>query len=79
MKNMSIIFLLVLAVFAEKTFAQWTCCDTVSFETPTLNIVIDTLSGNLWQIAKPDKTFFNSAHSGTNATVSYTHLTLPTN
>lgn len=79
MKNISIIFLFVLAVFAEKTFAQWTCCDTVSFETPTSNIVIDTLSGNLWQIAKPDKTFFNSAHSGTNAILTDSIYTYPPN
>ena len=32
--------------------------DTVSFENPETNILIDTLGGNLWQIGVPQKTYF---------------------
>ncbi|MGD0712010.1 MAG: T9SS type A sorting domain-containing protein [Bacteroidales bacterium] len=47
--------------------AQQFYYDTVSFEKHASEIVIDTTGGNLWQIGKPQKTFFNSAHSGTKA------------
>jgi len=79
MKKISIIFLFVLIVCNQQSYAQWSCCDTVSFEKPSTNIVIDTLTGNLWQIGKPHKTFFNSSHSGTNAILTDTINNYPQN
>lgn len=67
MKKISVLFLFAITAFCKPAAAQWLCCDTVSFEKPTSNIVIDSLPGNLWQIGNPQKPFFNSAHSGTNA------------
>lgn len=79
MKKIYIILLFALAAITEKASAQWTCCDTMSFETPAIDIVLDTLPGNLWQIGKPDKTFFDSAHSGTNAILTDSIHTYPIN
>lgn len=65
----SLLFLIILVVLTitwEQLNAQWTY-DQVSFETPTSKIIIDTTSGNLWQIGAPSKLLFNSAHSGIKA------------
>jgi hypothetical protein len=73
---LSIFFFLTL-VF-DTTNAQWSL-DTVSFETPTTEIVIDTLGHNLWQIGKPHKTYFDTAHSGINAILTDTLNAYPPN
>jgi len=79
MKKISIIFLFVLIASTQQSYAQWLCCDTVSFETPATDIVIDTLPGNLWQTGKPQKTFFNSAHTGAKAILTDTINIYPPN
>lgn len=53
--------------------------DLVSFEIPSLEIVIDTAGGNLWQIGEPQKTFFNSAFAGTKAILTDTVNYYPAN
>jgi hypothetical protein len=53
--------------------------DSVFFETQTSKIIIDTTGGNLWQIGKPQKTFFNSAHSGQKAILTDTTGYYPPN
>jgi hypothetical protein len=79
MKKISIISLFVLFACTQQSYSQWSCCDTISFEKPTTNIVIDTLPGNLWQIGKPQKPFFNSAHSETNAILTDSIYNYPPN
>lgn len=79
MKRISVIILFTLIILSRESYAQWLCCDTISFEKPTTNLVIDTLTGNLWQIGKPSKTFFNSAHTGTNAILTDTINSYPQN
>src|SRR5687767_10238215 len=71
-----VIFNLTLVQY--NTNAQWSR-DTVSFETPTTSIVIDTVGGNLWQIGKPQKAFFDTAHSGINAILTDTLNDYPSN
>lgn len=71
-----IIFFLTLVY--HNTNAQW-YRDTVSFEATTTEIVIDTNGNNVWQIGKPQKTFFDTAHSGINAILTDTLHTYPPN
>jgi len=78
MKKISIVFLFVLIACTHQSYAQWSC-DTISFEKPTTKIVIDTLPGNLWQIGKPKKPFFNSAHSESNAILTDSIYNYPPN
>ena len=73
---LAIIFILTLVY--ERSNAQWTL-DTVSFETPTTKIIIDTAGNNLWQIGQPQKTFFDTAHSGINAILTDTLNDYPPN
>ncbi len=65
-KLFPLIVLFLLVFTSMKTNAQYTY-DSVSFETPTSTILIDTSSNNMWQIGTPSKLFFDSAHSGTKA------------
>ena len=53
--------------------------DTVSFESPSTKIVIDSTGGNLWQIGRPQKLFFDTAHSGLNVIVTDTLNSYPPN
>lgn len=66
---LKIIFILTLV--CAKTNAQ-PSNDTISFETSSSTIVIDTAGNNLWQIGQPQKIFFDAAHSGLNAIVTDT-------
>lgn len=75
-KNLLLFFLFIIAGGQAK--AQWTY-DSLSFETPTTKIIIDTTGGNLWSIGKPQKTFFDSAHSTTKAIVTDTISNYPPN
>lgn len=43
--------------------------DTIDFESPTYYLSIDTSSANVWQVCKPNKTFFDSAYSADSAIV----------
>lgn len=61
-----LIFLLSILIISGKANAQYTY-DSVSFETPTSKIMIDTSENNIWQIGTPDKIFFDTAHSGVKA------------
>lgn len=85
--------LLVLLVFSASGYAQseiwppydclevmWQFSDTTDFETPFANVHIDTAAaGNIWQIGTPNKTVFTGAWSGSNAIVTDTVNTYPTN
>lgn len=61
-----------------KVYSQYNY-DSVSFETPTSKIIIDTSGNNIWQIGTPNKVFFNSAHNGTKAIVTDTINSYPIN
>lgn len=78
MKNLlyalEIVFILVLA--HHKANAQWSW-DTISFEIPTTNIVMDSPGNTVWQIGEPHKSFFNTAHSGFNAILTDTANAYP--
>ncbi len=69
-------YVMAILLFAPTLFAQ---IDTVNFETPAPHINIDTNSGNIWQIGKPNKTVFDSAYSGSNAILTDTLLPYPIN
>lgn len=64
------VLLIVLMATFSGMFAQ--PLDTISFENPSANIHILQSTGNLWQIGKPQKTFFNGAHSGSKVIVTDT-------
>jgi len=71
-------FSVLLTVLSIKINAQLTF-DTISFEIPTPDIVIDTAGNNLWQIGQPHKTFFDTAHSAPNAILTDTLNDYPPN
>ena len=72
-----IVILFILNISA-KVYSQYNY-DSVSFETPTSKIIIDTTGNNIWQIGTPNKVFFNSAHNGTKAIVTDTINSYPIN
>lgn len=53
--------------------------DSITFEIPPTEIIIDTIGGNLWQIGKPQKPFLNNAHSGINVIITDTINNYPSN
>jgi len=59
-------FICCLALLPGKANAQWSY-DVVTFEVPVTKIVIQPGNGNLWQIGRPQKTFFNAAEEGVKA------------
>lgn len=70
----SLLFLLLFVAWcstSNKARAQWSY-DSVTFEQVTDKIVIENSGDNIWQIGTPQKTFFNSAHSGIKAIVTDT-------
>jgi hypothetical protein len=73
------VIFLILTLVHYNTIAQEEIIDSVSFETPTSKILIDTAGSNLWQIGKPGKTFFDTAHSGINAILTDTLHDYPPN
>lgn len=64
--------LVVALINSGQVIAQWWSYDTVSFEIPTDNIIIEPTPGNLWQIGDPDKVLFDAAFSGQKAIVTDT-------
>lgn len=74
-----IFFFLTVLITAHHSIAQWVCCDTVSFETPSTSIILDTNNVGSWQIGAPHKTFFNSAQDGSKAIVTDTLGNYPPN
>ncbi|NOR87441.1 MAG: T9SS type A sorting domain-containing protein [Bacteroidales bacterium] len=62
----SLIILSLLVFTSIEANAQYTY-DSVSFESPTSTILIDTSNNNSWQIGTPSKLFFDAAHTGTKA------------
>ncbi len=75
MKNLYFILLLSFFVVfgkAAKSQNQYYYNDSVTFETPTTKIIIDTGANNLWQIGTPHKLFFDSAYAGQKAIVTDT-------
>lgn len=78
-KALLIPVLIILVAFAgRQAHAQWSY-DSVSFETPATQIVIDPAGNNLWQVGSPQKVFFNSAHAGTKAILTDTLNPYPQN
>ncbi len=63
--------LLMMSAFGQIK-AEWVPSDTITFESPSADILISPDSGNLWQIGKPQKTFFSNAHTGSKAIVTDT-------
>ena len=53
--------------------------DTITFEEPYEYLILDTSSQNIWQIGRPQKTFFDSAYSPPNAIVTDTINFYPVN
>lgn len=80
MKRQLIILIILLLILniSEKAYSQ-NNFDSVSFETPTSKIIIDTLGDNIWQIGTPTKVFFNSPHNGIKAILTDTVNSYPLN
>jgi len=74
----SLLVLIVITTNNSKTIAQNTY-DTISFETPTSKIIIDSMSSKVWQIGSPGKIFFNAPHSGLKAILTDTVNNYPKN
>jgi hypothetical protein len=58
--------------FTGKTILAQQDYDSVTFEYPVNKILIENSGDNIWQIGTPQKTFFDSAHSGAKAIVTDT-------
>lgn len=73
------IFILLALSVSPAAHAQY-YFDSVSFEVPASKIIIDTAnSDNIWQIGKPQKEIFNSAHGGVKAIMTDTMRSYPAN
>lgn len=70
------ISLIILQLFAQQEKIIW---DTITFEEPYEYLQIDTSNQNIWQIGEPNKLFFDSAFSTTNAVVTDTSNFYPLN
>src|SRR4030042_4039316 len=69
MKQITLLFFVLIlsqGISAQSTEFNW---DTVDFETSKDYLFIDTAATNIWHICKPEKSFFDSAHSPTRAIV----------
>jgi hypothetical protein len=72
--------LISLAFISAASHSQgWSQPYTINFESPDSILSIDTVSGNIWQIGRPSKTFFNNANSLPNAIVTDTLNYYPPN
>ena len=79
MKNFILLLtisLTTLQSFAQRTEFVW---DTITFEEPCEYLVVDTSNQNIWQVGEPNKIFFDSAYSITNAVVTDTMNFYPVN
>jgi hypothetical protein len=79
MKKAAPLLLLLFVFFIIQTNAQTGPHDTITFETSAPDIHILNTTGNLWQIGKPQKSFFDSAYTGTNAILTDTINSYPAN
>lgn len=70
--------LISLIIISARTNAQYTY-DSISFETPSSKILIDSSNNNIWQIGAPNKNFFESAYTGFKAILTDTVNTYPAN
>lgn len=70
--------LICFGMLSVSVFAQGNL-DTINFDKPSPLVKIDTTKGNIWQIGKPQKIFFDSAYSGPNAIVTDTMGYYPKN
>ena len=59
--------------FPEQTW------DTITFEKPLKEVIMNDIPENIWQIGKPSKTFFDTAFSISNAMVTDTLNSYPSN
>lgn len=68
-------------ILAIQLFGQWYYFiqDSISFETPTQSLLLESSSDNIWQIGRPQKQYFDQAYSGSNAIVTDTLLPYPPN
>lgn len=74
---LSCLFLVLLLTNSLKVASQVTALDTVTFDTPTNKIIIESTPENIWQIGTPGKAFFNGAFSVPYAIVSNTVNSYP--
>ncbi len=78
-RDLTILIILISYLFVtDKANAQFNY-DSVSFETPTSKIIIDTVNNSIWQIGIPGKSFFDAAHSGLKAIVTDSVNSYPIN
>jgi hypothetical protein len=77
----TLILFLTISLITFQSFAQWTefVWDTITFEEPYEYLVLDSSNQNIWQIGEPNKIFFDSAYSITNAIVTDTLNFYPSN
>ncbi len=76
-RYLHILAALLIIILPDKASAQ--NFDSISFETPTSKIIIDSVGNNIWEIGTPGKDFFNSAHSGTKAILTDSISSYPPN
>ena len=79
MKNLFLLFTILLTTLQSFAQQKEFIHDTITFEEPYEYLQIDTSSQNLWQIGEPSKIFFNSAYSVNNAIVTDTINNYPLN
>lgn len=74
-----LLLLVLLAITANATRAQRIKYSQYFEGTSNITINLDTTSGNTWQIGRPQKTIFDSAHTTPNVLVTDTVNTYPPN
>jgi len=78
MRKWILVFLLLIGISANAQISM--LFENIYFETPDSLLKMDTmLIGNIWQIGRPSKTFFDSAYSIPNAIVTDTINFYPSN
>ena len=78
-KHLRFLSIIFMWTFGFSTANAQEAIDTISFEIPETEIVLDTSGSNLWQIGKPQKIYFDTAHSGMNAILTDTINHYPPN
>ncbi|MFI5135825.1 MAG: hypothetical protein ACHQD9_08235 [Chitinophagales bacterium] len=75
-----LLLILIIVSLHSEIYAQGVPLDeNITFETPDSLLKIDTTAGNIWEIGRPHKIFFDSAYSLPNAIVTDTLNPYPIN
>lgn len=77
--NRKLLLLILLVITASSARSQMTRYSQYFEGTATITINLDTASENIWQIGRPQKTIFDSAHTTPNVLVTDTVNTYPPN